>query len=886
MTIGSMLSAFFIGPLKLVFEAVFRISYDIVQHPGVSIIFLSLAMNFLVLPLYKRADAMQEQARDKEALLKDGISHIKKTFSGSERMMMLQTYYKQNDYSPANALRGSISLLLEVPFFMAAYQFLSHLELLKGVSFGPIADLGAPDAMLSIGGIAINVLPILMTLINFASAAIYLRGFPLKTKIQTYGIALVFLFFLYGSPAGLVFYWTLNNVFSLCKNIVMKLLRIGNRKASRTDEAGSAENVETSRKIRIKDPQPSRKLFVAAAAFLSLFTGLLIPSAYIAASPQEYVDPNYFFHPVWYVVSSVLLAAGFFLFWFGVFYWLAGKRGKVVFEKVMLILCVLAVVDYMFFGRKIGVISSLLKYNGGLTWSVLEGILNSVVCLAIIVLGVIFAGRIKKPASSVLIVASAAILVMSGINVVKINSSVREVDTGTISEGPHFTISKEGKNVVVLLLDRAMGEYMPYILSERPDLKELFSGFTYYSNVISFGGHTNMGAPALMGGYEYTPVEMNRRADESLKDKHNESLKVMPVLFDENGYDVTVCDAPYANYSWIPDLSIYDDHPDISTYITKGWFGDSADKQQAVNSRLRNFFCFGLMKSLPLVTEPLIYDYGSYLSAGSTSVVQIRTSMSEATGTSQAFMESYQVLANLSRMTNISEGSGNNYLFLYNDTPHEPMLLSEPDYLPADRIDNTEYDAAHQDRFTVDGRALRVSYDEHMIHYQTNIAVLYRIGDWLNYLRESGAYENTRIIIVADHGYYLYQLSELQYYNGNKAVDIGNYFPLLMYKDFGDGEFTVSDEFMTNADVPWLAVKDLIADPKNPFTGKAIDGSEKTAHDQLVILSRDWDVDGNNGNTYNPSGWAAVTGNIWDRDDWQFTSENITLTEHALPGGN
>ncbi len=349
MTFGSMLSAFFIGPLKLVFEVIFQISYALIHNPGISIIFLSLAMNFLVLPLYKRADAMQIKARDAEARLKDGISHIKKTFSGSERMMILQTYYRQNHYSPANSLHGSVSLLLEVPFFMAAYQFLSRLELLKGVSFGPIADLGVPDAMLTVGGIAVNVLPILMTLINFASAALYLKGFPLKTKIQTYGIAVVFLVFLYDSPAGLVFYWTLNNVFSLCKNIVFRITGWNEKK--KKEKTGA----------KLRGAVPDRKLFVAAALFLTLLTGLLIPSAYVGASPQEYFDTTLGFSPLWYVVSALCLAAGTFLFWFGVFYWLASDRGKVVFERVLWCFSGAAVVDYMFFGTKMGVVTSVLK---------------------------------------------------------------------------------------------------------------------------------------------------------------------------------------------------------------------------------------------------------------------------------------------------------------------------------------------------------------------------------------------------------------------------------------------------------------------------------------------------------------------------------------------
>ena len=49
----------------------------------------------------------------------------------------------------------------------------------------------------------------------------------MKTKIQLYGMAIFFFFFLYDSPAGLLFYWTLNNVFSLVKNIFYKLKNPG-----------------------------------------------------------------------------------------------------------------------------------------------------------------------------------------------------------------------------------------------------------------------------------------------------------------------------------------------------------------------------------------------------------------------------------------------------------------------------------------------------------------------------------------------------------------------------------------------------------------------------------------------------------------------------------
>ncbi|MBR2295735.1 MAG: YidC/Oxa1 family membrane protein insertase, partial [Clostridiales bacterium] len=169
-----------IRPLELLFEIIFSVVDRITPSHGLTIIALSLAMNFLVLPLYKRADAMQEEERRAEEKIGPWQERIKKTFKGDERFMMLQAFYRENNYKPTDALKGSLSLLLEIPFFIAAYRMLSGLKLLHGVKFGPIEDLGAPDHMIVIGAVAINLLPILMTLINIVSSAIYTKGLPTK----------------------------------------------------------------------------------------------------------------------------------------------------------------------------------------------------------------------------------------------------------------------------------------------------------------------------------------------------------------------------------------------------------------------------------------------------------------------------------------------------------------------------------------------------------------------------------------------------------------------------------------------------------------------------------------------------------------------------------
>ena len=915
MSFLSILNSLLLKPLELAFEVIYMMANRIVDNPGLSIIVLSLAMNFLVLPLYKRADAMQEEERQMELKLHKGVTHIKKTFSGDEKMMILQTYYRQNNYKPTYMLRGAVSLLLEIPFFIAAYQFLSHLELLNGVSLGPIADLSRPDGLITIGGFTINVLPVIMTLINLISCIIFTKGSLLKTKIQLYGMAIFFLFFLYTSPSGLVFYWTLNNAFSLVKTIFYKLRHADKILAVLASVAGAAVGVygvffygtPTTRRIaaflclavvlqiplikmlvgkkihfelKHATKTPDKKLFFAGGAFMSVLCGILIPSAVIKSSPQEFVDVNYFHSPVWYIVSAFCIAFGIFVIWLGIFYWLAKPSGKAVMDKLIWILCGAAIVDYMFFGKNLGILSNTLKYENDISFTRMQQLANIGILLAVAVVLWVIVTFFKKHMKEVLAIATAAMVCMSVVNIVGINKSVDTIrqqiaDSG---ESARTTLSKDGKNVIVIMLDRGMGAYVPYIFNEKPELLKQFDGFTYYKNVTSFGKYTNFGTPTIFGGYEYTPAKMNARDTELLVDKHNEALKVMPDLFDKNGYKVTLFDPTYANYTWTPTLSIFDEYPDVKAYNTKGSFTSVELKKQIVEANNRNFFCYSLLKTSPLTLHASLYDHGDYNRSDSKASdaygVQTTDGLYVADGLAATFMEPYNVLESLPYITDISAGDDNTFLMMTNDTTHEPMLLQEPEYKPAQHVDNTEYETKNADRFTVDGVTLKIETDFQMIHYHANMAALLELGNWFDYMRDQGIWDNTRIIITADHGKNLHQLEELELDNG---FDVLGCYPLLMVKDFNSTGFETSDDFMTTADVPTLAMQGVIDNPINPFTGKKIDSSDKYAHDQYIIDSAEWDVSTNNGNTFIAGDWYTVHDNIWDHANWKLVAENEVL---------
>ena len=96
------------------------------------------------------------------------------------------------------------------------------------------------------------------------------------------------------------------------------------------------------------------------------------------------------------------------------------------------------------------------------------------------------------------------------------------------------------------------------------------------------------------------------------------------------------------------------------------------------------------------------------------------------------------------------------------------------------------------------------------------------------------------------------------------------YNPILLVKDFNSEEYSVSEDFMTIADVPSLAMNDVIDDAINPFSGVRVTMEEKN-HRQKVTTSHHFSTKTNNGNTFNTDDgkWYEVKpGNILDESNW------------------
>lgn len=385
-----------------------------------------------------------------------------------------------------------------------------------------------------------------------------------------------------------------------------------------------------------------------------------------------------------------------------------------------------------------------------------------------------------------------------------------------------FSFSRTEKNVVIITLDRALSCFFPYIMEELPGTKDDFNGFVYYPNTLSFGSNTIYGMPPCYGGYEYTPEQMNKRNTELLKHKHNESLKVLPRLFSENDYTVTVCDPPLANYQWVPDLSIFDDLEGVKAYNT----------------------------------------INAYEGQGNTEY--------------SAFKKNYFVLENLSKFTNADSEKGA-YISFDNEATHRYCYLELPYYtLPENETVNAyEYNWT---KTSSQGESITISSVLIQQHYCVNAASLRALGEWFRTLRRLGVYDNTRIIIVADHGYGV-RLDSNLIYNG---FDTEYYNPLLLVKDYNaSGPYKTDNTLMTNADVPTIATKGVIKNAINPYTGKVL--SEQVDKKEVYVYrATDWQVGSNQGNTYTSVYYYKVKDNIFDINNWGLTRIDYGTTKKEM----
>ncbi len=894
-----MLYSIIIEPIEIVVSWVFYFFLNLFPFMGIlgALFGVSMAVNFLALPLYNVADSLQEKERKISKQLEYRVKRIKKGFSGDEQFMMLSEYYRQNNYHPLYVLRSSLSILIEIPFFIAAYHFLSRLDILNSDSFWFLKSFGEPDNLFSFSvfniHITINILPIIMTLINFVSGYIYTKDCTRKDKIQLYAMGVFFLVILYDSPSGLVIYWIFNNIFSLCKTIVLKtryariilywtiglfLFGLGVILAIRT----GVINIDwiilfcfvgllcialsfTKKRTINNGGKSSTKCYIILfflGVALALLCGLVIPSGVISSSPIEFSFIGTIDSPIDYVYHAFFVSLGLFVFWPMAIGKMFGKKVCSIENILFFSLLVLALSDTFFFSGSFGILTNRFfpeNPDNLKIWTLLD-IIGPFIIVFLSVFCFLFLEKKQRQSFIILLCISIAIgelaVGLFNVNVIKktFESHAERLDErdSLISNdsnngiSPVFRISKTEKNVIILFLDRAVNQFFPKALEEVPDLKDQFSGFTYFPNTVSFSSSTITAAPAMMGGYEYIPAEINKRTEELLVDKHNEASVVLAKVFEDGGYDVTITDPPFPNYTWSGDLSAFNVLQNSYIDELAGKYTDKFISEYQImlednpeETVKRESVNYSILQILPPV---LRFPFNRLC----------RNHQVNVSGQSRELISHLSELYYLPDLCDIGD-YGNQFLFIGNSSTHTPTYINDSFTLPVD------------DRST--DHLKWVPHDEStLIHYETFVASFKQIGQWLDYLKDEGVYDNTRIIIVSDHGFNLYVDDWL---NSEKIL----YTPILLYKDFdSNGELMTDETFMTNADTPFLAMEDLGLADVNPYTGLRFDNSVKG--NGLDVFLGEWDAEAMKAagkkefNMNTSSMWHIKPGDLYSEGTW------------------
>ena len=819
-----------IAPLEYCMQTILRWGFYTTYSYGLSLILMSIAVNTVILPIYNKVEGWQEEERALKARMAPMEAMIREVFKGQERFAMISTLYRQHGYSQLMTLRASIGVLLQVPFFFAAYHLLSNMEALRGVSFGPIRDLGAPDALFAIGGVSINVLPILMTVVNLVSAFFYTHGLSRRDKVQLYGMAALFLVLLYNSPAALAFYWTLNNVYSLGKNIVEKDWMRRPGWAALTEKFSNVKLrfaglvtqgichaftclgrifpfklvpwQSIARKWDAFLPDTQKKtfadLFLPSAALLALLVIVYCPFAVFSSDPVLFDTEAMKFASVQMgLFFAVLLALTVLAFLAGPCRWILGFIvGFVAFAA--LIFCFLLTPDF-------GAIDALILqkpealYRG---YNVVIDIAVGIALLAVFI--VLIRLRKVKTLCSVIYASITIVAVMTAVHYNSAKSTLASVSkdkpTRQISENEppqymkdFYTFSKNGKNIVVVMLDMFTGGNMAQILEIYPELQKQLDGFVWYEDTVTAGTSTLFGKPGILGGESIHPVELNKDGKKSLEEKIAKAQGVFLRSLQEEDFRLSVLDEsidpnliqPYlikdAPTHFIRSDKIWPEAPQYWAKKNNFLFEEKKSHDKFLGA-------IGIFNIAPLSVKKKIYRNGRWMNAVSVGGHSLQSSLTHLS-----------MLDALPDGSQIADIEGNSYIYMVNMLTHVPWGLDEKGMPSSDSGTSASRDPAN--------------YGLSRHHIRTEAFTLKSLVRWFDWMKANGVYDNTQIIIVSDHG----RGDSAQIFKVWNRIPSVHLHGLLLVKEAGTrGTVRIdSTSQMANWDVPVIIKNSLAKDEKN-----------------------------------------------------------------------
>ncbi len=210
--------------------------YGHVGNFGIAILILTIIVKILFFPLANKSYKSMSQMKK----LQPEIQRLRERYAQDKAMLNqeMMKLYKKERINPA---AGCLPILLQIPVFFALYKVLYvAIEMRHAPFFGWIHDLSAPDptSILNLFGLLPWAAPDHTSLLHFVSIGIWplIMGAtmwlqhrlnpsppdPIQAKVFAW-MPVIFTIMLASFPAGLVIYWSWNNVLSIGQQwLIMK----------------------------------------------------------------------------------------------------------------------------------------------------------------------------------------------------------------------------------------------------------------------------------------------------------------------------------------------------------------------------------------------------------------------------------------------------------------------------------------------------------------------------------------------------------------------------------------------------------------------------------------------------------------------------------------
>jgi YidC/Oxa1 family membrane protein insertase len=197
---------------------------DAVGRAWLAILLLSLTVKLLMAPLIMVAERWQADVNRTRSLLEPELAAIRREYKGEEAHERTLAVYRNHGVSHFYTFKSLAGFLIQIPVFIAAFDMLGENFRLAGEGFLWIEDLSLPDRAVALpffGG-HLNLLPFVMTAFTVLAArwqeeASLSPALRQRERLRLYAMAGLFLVLLYTFPAGMVLYWTTNNLWHLLR---------------------------------------------------------------------------------------------------------------------------------------------------------------------------------------------------------------------------------------------------------------------------------------------------------------------------------------------------------------------------------------------------------------------------------------------------------------------------------------------------------------------------------------------------------------------------------------------------------------------------------------------------------------------------------------------